>query len=67
MQRINATGWTECGDATKAFNFLQDSLGKTYVAITSSIRPTLDAKLLKWRTASKPYSRFGEVELYATS
>ena len=31
MQRINATEWTESGDATKAFNFLQDSLGKPQV------------------------------------
>ena len=46
MQRINASEWAESGDATKAFNFLQDSLGKPYV---DEVWYDFDSDLFHWR------------------
>ena len=46
MQRINATEWTESGDATKAFNFLQDQLGKPHV---DEVWYDFDSDLFHWR------------------
>jgi hypothetical protein len=46
MQRINATEWTESGDATKAFNFLQDKLGKPHV---DEVWYDFDSDLFHWR------------------
>jgi hypothetical protein len=46
MQRINATEWTESGDATKAFNFLQDKLGKPHI---DEVWYDFDSDLFHWR------------------
>src|SRR4029077_18484248 len=50
-QRVNATEWTESGDATQAFNWLQDRLGNPI--------------LMRCGTISIPTFSTGEVRLPA--
>ena len=46
MQRINAAELAESGDATKAFNLLQDQLGKPHV---DEVWYDFDSDLFHWR------------------
>ena len=46
MQRVNATEDAESGDAMKAFNFLQDQLGKPHV---DDVWYDFDSDLFHWR------------------
>ena len=46
MQRINASEWAESGDATKAFNFLQDQLGRPHI---DEVWYDFDSDFFHWR------------------
>ena len=46
MQRINASEWAESGDATAAFNFLQDQLGRPHI---DEVWYDFDSDLFHWR------------------
>ena len=46
MQRINASEWAERGDATKAFNFLQDQLGRPHI---DEVWYDFDSDFFHWR------------------
>jgi hypothetical protein len=49
MQRVNASEWTDDGSATKAFNYLQDKLGKSHI---DEVWYDFDSDLFHWRGPS---------------